>query len=151
MERLNGKYASLKKALTKFELGLKSLKNANLYSQKLGLPTEEVRDTYRESAIQRFEFTHDLLWKYLILFLGEELAALILTPSPKTAYREALKAHLITEDETRIAMRMVEDRNLTTHTYDQQLIDKITKSLPEYFDLMQKIATQIPPGKFKKS
>ena len=32
---------------------------------------------------------------------------------------------------------MVDDRNLTTHGYDEKLIEEICKQIPEYYRLME--------------
>jgi len=37
---------------------------------------------------------------------------------------------------------MVDHRNLTTHGYDETLIEKIAKNIPSYYDLLEKIVKQ---------
>jgi hypothetical protein len=48
-----------------------------------------------------------------------------------------LKSRYLSEDEARLAMQMVDDRNLTTHGYDEKLVEEICKQIPEYYRLME--------------
>ncbi|MCF8241587.1 MAG: nucleotidyltransferase substrate binding protein [Melioribacteraceae bacterium] len=78
----------------------------------------------RDGVIKRFEFTFELLWKALKLFLLEEG---IICKSPKDCLQQAFKYGLVEDEE--IFLDMLEDRNLTTHTYDQKTSDKIYNNI----------------------
>jgi hypothetical protein len=43
----------------------------------------------------------------------------------------------LNEQETETAIRMTDDRNLTNHTYDEDLADEIFNKLPEYYALLK--------------
>ena len=93
-------------------------------------PTIVVRD----AAIQRFEYTFEALWKtgsrFLRLYEGIE------TGSPKGTIRGFFQTGYFTDDQTHRGLEMVDDRNLTSHTYNEALSEQIFKKLPEYAALM---------------
>jgi nucleotidyltransferase substrate binding protein (TIGR01987 family) len=86
----------------------------------------------RDSAIKRFEFTFELAWKSLQHFLREEG---IPCRSPKECLKEAFEFELIGDDYR--WLEMVEDRNLTVHTYDENIADDVFKRLPSYLGLFR--------------
>jgi nucleotidyltransferase substrate binding protein (TIGR01987 family) len=79
----------------------------------------------RDSAIQRFEFTFELTWKVLKRYLA---AQGIEARSPREALRGAFEQRLIGDDETWLTM--IELRNLTSHTYDEKIAERIYAALP---------------------
>jgi nucleotidyltransferase substrate binding protein (TIGR01987 family) len=104
---------------------------ATLTSLPLG---ESVDDVVRDAAIQRFEYTFEAIWKAAQLYLREEEG---LEPgSPKGVVRACLQVGLLTEDESRLAMVMVDDRNLTVHTYNEELAQRIFSNLKAYAEFM---------------
>lgn len=86
-------------------------------------PNEFVRD----SAIQRFEFTFELFWKSLKNFSD---AAGVRVFSPKDGLRSAFQLGVISDDPR--WLRMLDDRNLTSHTYNLATAETIYSHLPEY-------------------
>jgi len=87
----------------------------------------------RDSAIQRFEFCVDLVWKSLQQMLQSEHG---LRPnSPKETIRMAYENKLISEPESWLSM--IDDRNLTSHTYDENLAEEIYARLPGYLRLLR--------------
>ena len=90
----------------------------------------------RDAAIQRFEYTFEAVWKAGKLFLREVEGLEI--GSPKGVMRSFLQVNLLTEDQTALGLSMVDDRNLTSHTYNESLADQIYGQLGTYSDLMAK-------------
>ncbi len=88
--------------------------------------------------VQRFEYTFDLTWKYFGMYLETEGRKLEIK-TPKAVFREALKTKHLSEDEVRLAIQMVDHRNLTTHGYDEELIETISEQIPKYYKLMENI------------
>lgn len=88
----------------------------------------------RDSAIKRFEFTVELAWKSMKTFLRGEG---IICRSPKDCIRKAFTVGLIEDDDGWIAM--LEDRNLTVHTYDEKTADDVYERLPTYVPLLQSL------------
>jgi nucleotidyltransferase substrate binding protein (TIGR01987 family) len=85
----------------------------------------ELNEMERQGLIQAFEFTHELAWNTLKDFL-EPTGATNLFGSVN-ATRAAFAAGLIENGEA--WMEMIENRNLTTHTYDERTADKITSAI----------------------
>lgn len=96
---------------------------------------EKENTIVRDAAIQRFEFTFEAVWKYVQFYLkikeGLDLA------SPKAVIRASFQCDFFDELETETAIRMADDRNLTSHTYDEDLADEIFKKLPRYSTLLK--------------
>jgi nucleotidyltransferase substrate binding protein (TIGR01987 family) len=82
----------------------------------------------RDGVIQRFEFTFELLWKTLKLFLINEG---IITRSPKETLREVFRYGLI-KNET-IFLDMLEDRNQTSHIYSEDSSTKIFERIEKKY------------------
>jgi nucleotidyltransferase substrate binding protein (TIGR01987 family) len=84
----------------------------------------------RDATIQRFEYTFEAVWKAAQAVLhdryGVELA------SPKPVIRASFENNLLSEEETRTALAMVDHRNLTAHTYNEDLANEIFSAIPDY-------------------
>ena len=88
-----------------------------------------------QGLIQAFEYTHELAWNTLKDFL-ESRGAHNLYGS-KDATRDAFKMGLIENGE--IWMDMINSRNLTSHTYDENVASKIVAEIREiYFSEFEK-------------
>jgi len=81
----------------------------------------------RDSAIQRFEISFELCWKYLKAYLEEEHNAAC--TSPRTCFRAAFKNGVIDNDPFWIDLTAL--RNYTVHTYNENLADYVYARLPE--------------------
>ena len=119
MERLRKRVNTAKKAL-------KTL-------QEL-LEVETPTIVERDAVIQRFEYTFEALWKTGKLFLREIEGLEI--GSPKGVIRGFLQVGMFTEDQTALALTMVDDRNLTSHTYNEGLAEQIYDQVGYYADVM---------------
>jgi len=69
----------------------------------------------KDGVIQRFEFTFELLWKTLKLFLREKG---IEARTPKDCLQEAFRISWLKDEE--VFAQMMEDRNKTSHIYSQE-------------------------------
>jgi len=98
------------------------------------LAGEPVTKVVRDASIQRFEYSFEALWKAAQAVLLEKFGLQL--GSPKPAIRACLENGLLTEEEARLALAMVDHRNLTSHTYDESLADQIFAALPAYRQLM---------------
>ena len=88
----------------------------------------------RDSAIQRFEFTTELAWKSAQKFLYEKG---IDCRSPKDCLKESFKYGLL--EDNPLWLKIIEDRNITVHTYDENDADQIYDRLSQYFPLFGKL------------
>lgn len=93
----------------------------------------------RDGAIQRFEFCVELFWKWIQARLIEES---IEVASPKMAFQKAFQLGWL-EDE-QFWLGVLKDRNLSSHTYDEELAKTLFKKLPMYLDAFQRVF-----GKFR--
>ena len=119
----------MKEILISFENSLQRLKEI------LG---KEKTVANRDSAIKRFEFTTELAWKCIQKFLREEE---IICRSPKECFKEAFKFGLIEDDPQWIAM--LEDRNLTVHTYDEETAEDVYNRLPGYLKYLEPLKEKL--------
>lgn len=89
----------------------------------------------RDAAIQRFEFTFEAVWKAVQLHLREAEGVDI--GSPKAAARASLQVGLLDERQTNDALTMTDDRNLTVHTYNEQIAEQIVARLSKHSALLR--------------
>jgi len=94
------------------EYSLMKLRKASLKLKEGSLKAKD--ELQRDGAIQRFEFTFELLWKTLKLFLR---AKGIEARTPKDCFKEAFRVGWLKEEE--VFAQMLEDRNKTSHVYDE--------------------------------
>lgn len=73
-----------------------------------------------DGTIQRFEFTFELAWKSAKAAL---IAEGISTRSPREALREATRMGWLADE--RAWLEMIEDRNLASHIYREEVADEI--------------------------
>ena len=82
-----------------------------------------------DATIQRFEFTFELGWKAFRTFLKEIHG--IVCNSPKSCFREGLSLGLFDLETTESFLKMVDDRNATTHTYNEDAAQIIYINIKE--------------------
>ncbi len=92
----------------------------------------------RDAAIQRFEFCFELAWKTI-----QETARShgLECRSPKESLRLAFKNEWIRDEALWLAA--FKDRNLTSHTYDQDLAHSVYQRLPDYAPLFERLAERL--------
>ena len=88
----------------------------------------------RDAAIQRFEYTCEAVWKAAQRYLQEVEGISI--GSPKGSIRASRDVGLITDEQTTLGLEMIDDRNLTVHTYNESLAEEIYRQLPSYADFL---------------
>lgn len=92
----------------------------------------EANEYIYDATIQRFEFTYELAWKLLKAYL--EHIGIAGVNSPRTAFKEAFAAGLINDGDKWI--KMLQDRNLTTHTYDEEQAKAIYNRIKQDYILL---------------
>jgi nucleotidyltransferase substrate binding protein (TIGR01987 family) len=90
--------------------------------EALALPKDPI---VRDSAIQRFEISFELCWKFLKAYLEEQHNAVC--TSPRTCFRAAFRHGVIDNDPFWIDLTVL--RNYTVHTYKGQLADYVYSRL----------------------
>ncbi len=121
-------------------LKLKDLKNAfNRLKESYNLANEngEFYIYFRDATIQRFEFTVEILWKTLKTYL--KIKEGIDCRSPKGCIKDFFSTGYLNEEEIRILLEMIDDRNMTSHTYHEEVAEKIFKDLKIYIPVIEKL------------
>lgn len=114
------------------------------FRQALGRLREGIADamqtgnlTMRDGAIQRFEFTAELAWKTAREYLLQQQVQDI--NNPKAVMREAWKNKLIADEAG--WLQLLQDRNITSHIYDEQDADAVFRRLQErHLRLLEELA-----------
>jgi len=89
--------------------------------------------TLKDGVIQRFEFCYEICWKLMKYYLENE--GIQEAKSPKSTFRESFKIGIIEDGEAWIDM--LNDRNLTSHVYDEEVaFDIYGKIISTYFKMM---------------
>ncbi len=83
----------------------------------------------QDSVIQRFEFTIELSWKTLRKYLENE--GIVDINSPKQTVRSGFENGIL--ENGKIWIEMLNDRNITSHIYDQEIADKIYGNITEKY------------------
>ncbi|WP_297132278.1 nucleotidyltransferase substrate binding protein [Terrisporobacter sp.] len=122
----------------RFENFDKSYKLLKKYSNK-PITTE----LERAGIIQFFEMTFELAWKVLKDYLESEG---YMVKSPRETVKQAFQIGLI--DNGHVWIDALANRNLTTHTYDEELANKMTNEilnayLPELEKMYDKLLKEL--------
>ncbi|MCR6109470.1 nucleotidyltransferase substrate binding protein [Bacillus sp. A301a_S52] len=121
----------------RFENFEKSYLLLKKYSQK-----EVNNELERAGVIQFFEMTFELAWKVLKDYLESQG---FIVKSPRETIKRAFQIELI--DDGHIWLDALAKRNLTTHTYDDALAEKLLQDithlyLPELTILYEKLSKE---------
>ena len=93
-------------------------------------------ESLKDAAIQRFEFSLELSWKAIKKYLNSE--GVLEATTPKQTIKEAFSKGML--DNAKLWINMLNDRNLTSHTYSQNMADEIYKKISEsYFYEMKSV------------
>jgi nucleotidyltransferase substrate binding protein (TIGR01987 family) len=137
VEKLATKYKNLVKVHRALATSIERYRKA-FADEKIDIDTKEER---RDSLIKRFELTYDLLWKYLreyLIFIGGGTA-----DSPRKVFQECLSLGLSNDAETKELIRLIEDRNLTTHVYDEDLANRVAADIQKHHDVIDVIIKKV--------
>ena len=135
MEQVSGRFRQRFEVFDKAFLNLDELKARDFSS----FSTLE-----KEGIIQRFEILVELSWKVLKDFLENEG---FLISSPKNAIRQAFSSKLFGVDIADKWLESLNIRNLTSHTYTQDALDKNVRFILDEFLPLVKNLQQILKGK----
>lgn len=77
-------------------------------------------DVFQAAVIQAFEYTFEVFWKtFQKIGQGEGVTI----GSPKSAFKFAFQSGLLSEEQ--VWLDILNDRNMTTHTYHEQIAQQI--------------------------
>lgn len=98
---------------------------------------ETKSDSVRDGGIQRFEFCMELAWKTTREYLLDQGFSNL--NSPKAIMREAYAYGILNNEE--IWIHAINDRNLTSHVYDEKVADEIFSRIQnEYVSVLQELS-----------
>jgi len=120
MGRFKQKFENFEKALIRLSEAVNSLDGMSILE--------------KEGLIQRFEYTLELAWKTLKEFLEEEG---ISAKSPKNVIRHAYALGIIESGD--IWMEAIYMRNLTSHTYNEKLLEEAVSFVKEFFPHLKQL------------
>jgi len=122
------------------EYALSKLKDAFI---RLKEGTEAAEDELdKDGVIQRFEFTFELLWKVLKIFLEDSG---IEAKTPKESLKRAFKIGWLREE--KVFLDMLEDRNKTSHIYDKETSEEIFERIKTtYLLAMENLLERLKMG-----
>lgn len=133
--RWEQRFSNFNKALLKLEESVNYINHNFLDSEDevddkdLGYVVDEL---IKEGLIQRFEYTHELAWNVMkdyAFFQGNSTIG-----GSRDATREAYKLQII--EKADIWMDMIQSRNKTSHTYNEETANEIFgKIINDYFQL----------------
>ncbi|MFK8137694.1 MAG: HI0074 family nucleotidyltransferase substrate-binding subunit [Bdellovibrionales bacterium] len=123
-------------AISSFEFNkaLSSLKDSMdlYYSEK---NNQKSQKAYRDSCIQRFEYSIELSWKTAMKILGSDIRA------AKPAVREMARNNLISSPSK--WFDFIDARNSSSHSYDEDIATRVFKQIeafyPEAMSLSKKL------------
>ncbi len=126
--RWQQRFANFKKALRQLQEAVE------LSAQR------ELSKLEKQGVIQAFEFTHELAWNVLKDYLQDQGNQNI--RGSRDATREAFKVALIGDGEQWMAM--IQSRNISSHTYDEQTADKLVEAIvARYFPLFVELQSEM--------
>jgi nucleotidyltransferase substrate binding protein (TIGR01987 family) len=100
---------------------------------------ELVADNLKSGQIQKFEFTVELLWKTVQVFLFEVDGVDVITP--KSVAKEFVEAGYCDYEVYELFIRAINDRNQLSHIYRQEMAESIWQRLPEYVCLVEQMVS----------
>ncbi len=108
----------------------------------------ELSDLESQGLIQGFEYTHELAWKTLKNFL--EAQGLATLYGSRDTTRAAFRNGVVENGE--VWMDMIEKRNLTSHTYDEETAAEVVKIIREtYYPAFEGLLSKLQQLKSKHS
>ncbi len=90
-------------------------------------------DYMQDASIQRFEFVIELFWKVLKKVLSYEKINAI---TPRDVLSQSFQFNLI--DDEMIWLKMLDDRNNTSHVYKQEDAKKVFDNIKTYLPVLRK-------------
>lgn len=103
--------------------------------------SEGFGDVYLDLIVKRFEFTYEMSWKALkryLEFLGFEVK------NPRQTFKEGYSQQIL--DDESIWLDMIEQRNLSSHIYDEIEISEILDKKEDYLKAFQNLKIKLETG-----
>jgi nucleotidyltransferase substrate binding protein (TIGR01987 family) len=108
---------------------------------KEALGRKDLTTLERDGAIQRFEFTYEVVLKAVQEYLGE--IEKVKVASPKGIVRASFEIGILNDEEARQMLLITDDRNTTVHTYNEKFAQSLYGRLEGHAQLMEKWLNEI--------
>jgi nucleotidyltransferase substrate binding protein (TIGR01987 family) len=126
--RWKQRFNNLKKAFLQFE------KAINLSEER------DLSELEQQGLVQDFEYTHELAWKTLKDFLEYQGDTEVY--GSRDASRKAFQLGLLKDGD--VWMDMIKNRNLSSHTYNEETVEEIVYSIKKnYYPAFQEIIKKL--------
>lgn len=135
MEIIKLKYGAVTKALNTLDIAIKKFTSMHHGTEDYLI--------VRDSVIQRFEYSTDSFWKFLKIYLEVVQKVPIESSSPRSILKLALFSKIITEHELNVLLQSLSDRNLTSHSYNEEVAEMIQSQIPLYYVTMKEVVERI--------
>ncbi|MBU0502009.1 MAG: HI0074 family nucleotidyltransferase substrate-binding subunit [bacterium] len=108
--------------------------------KKLKAGASQAADELAEDGvIQRFEFTCQLLWKTIKVFLKNSG---VIAMTPREVLQEAFRLEWFTDE--KVFLNMLEDRNKTSHIYDQKTSREVFERIKnDYIPAIERVLLKL--------
>ncbi len=104
------------------------------------------RDAIRESVIQRFEVTYDVLWKAIKRYMQYTLGLPDIPNSPKPILRLAHENGILSDDIT-FWLNVADARVATSHDYSSTKADACIELLPTFLAALEPMVDHLENSK----
>jgi nucleotidyltransferase substrate binding protein, HI0074 family len=119
-----------KQRFSNFSKAMRHLENA--------LQISEPDMVQKAGIIQFFEMSFELAWNMVKDYLEEQ--GFVDIRSPRGALKKAFEVNLLDNDNGHDWMDLLQDRNLTAHTYDEQKATEMEKLIQKkYFPILKNL------------
>lgn len=126
--RWKQRFSNLKKALQQLENAVNIAR------------TKELSELEKQGVIQAFEFTHELAWNVIKDYFEYQGETDI--HGSRNATRLAFQRGII--EDGHVWMEMIESRNKTSHTYNEEIAEEIyQKTIEIYFGAFKSLAAKM--------
>lgn len=92
----------------------------------------------QDSAIKRFEFTFEMAWKIMKAICEYEGTKVA---SPRQSIRQIADIGLI--DDPQAWIKFLKSRNLTVHTYKEEIAQKVYQSVKKFVPFVKKLISSV--------
>lgn len=110
-----------------------------LLEEALRKGVDNLNQLEKEGLTQRFEFTFELAWKTLKDYLDDSGVSIAIS-TPREVIKAAFAANII--DDGVLWQRMLDHRNLLSHTYDEQRFDEAVKAIDREYAVLLRVVVR---------
>lgn len=126
----------IEQTLKNFDKALLSLE-VNIQKIKIKPKSDDDYDIYRDSTIQRYEYSIELAKKLMSKYI-EEIDKKV--AGQKLILKKAFEFDLIESD---IWFNMIDDRNITSHEYNENLANELLENIFTYVSVLREFYKNI--------